>query len=60
MIQVSNTYGHRLSRALEESLQRRTLRAAGGGGAGSYRTSAQVRAIFKNGQLNTLYPLLSK
>jgi RHS repeat-associated protein len=31
-----------------------------GGGAGSYRTSTQVQAVFKNGQLNTLYPLLKK
>jgi RHS repeat-associated protein len=29
-----------------------------GGGAGSYRTTTQVQAVYKNGQLNTLYPLI--
>jgi hypothetical protein len=31
-----------------------------GGGAGSYRTTTQVWAQFKNGQLNTIYPLIQK
>ena len=31
-----------------------------GGGAGSYRTTTQVQAVFKDGQLNTLYPLLKQ
>lgn len=29
-----------------------------GGGAGSYRATTQVQAVFKNGLLHTLYPLL--
>jgi len=31
-----------------------------GGGAGSFRTTTEVRAVFKDGQLNTLYPLLKQ
>ncbi len=31
-----------------------------GGGAGSYRTATQVQAVFKDGELNTLYPLLKQ
>ena len=31
-----------------------------GGGAGSYRATNQVQAVFKDGKLNTLFPLLQK
>ena len=29
-----------------------------GGGAGSYRTTTEVQAVFKKGELNTIYPLI--
>jgi RHS repeat-associated protein len=29
-----------------------------GGGAGSYRTTSEVQAVFKQGELNTIYPVI--